>query len=160
MKLSKHDAVTDSHTVTPGYCLCCWGVIYCADVMHHHFPLEHEFVVLQHNRIEMDYLSQFKCFSCFLGIWSAVCLALIFVRALGLLSHLVEWGVAGLHLWLYALCFQRMYCRKKNTVLWRPPILQVQHTNRGSPALRSSDRCLFLLWELQNLLWEICDLTS
>ena len=63
MKLSKHNAVTDSHTVTPGYCLCCWGVIYCADVMHHHFPLEHEFVVLQHNRIEMDYLSQFKCFS-------------------------------------------------------------------------------------------------
>lgn len=62
IKFSEHDAVTGSHTVTAGYCLCCWGVVYCADVMYHHFPSEHEYLVLQHNRIEMDYLSQFKCF--------------------------------------------------------------------------------------------------
>lgn len=155
IKFSKHDAVTGSHTVTAGYCLCCWGVVYCADVMYHHFPSEHEYLVLQHNRIEMDYLSQFKCFfccCCFLGIWSAVCLALIFERALGLLSHLAEWGVAGLHLWLYTLFFQWMYCRKKNTVLWRLPILWMQHTNWGSPAFRGLDQFLFLLWELQKLL--------
>lgn len=90
-------------------------------------------------------------FSCFLGIWSTVCLGLIFMRALGLLSHLVQWGIARFHLWLYTLCFKRKYGRNKKTILWWTSFLHVQHINWGSlnTKLRGSAQTLFILWEMQ-----------
>jgi len=59
-----------------------------AQIMNHQFPSEHKYLVLQQHRIKTDYVSLFQHFSCFLGIWGTVCLALIFMRALGFLSDL------------------------------------------------------------------------